>query len=333
MPYSSFSRYLVRFLVVLAFGLIGAVLASVTASAQTTPPAQSPDRCATCHVNIVAAWQDGLHAQAYSDPIFQEAWEKKGKAVECLACHTTGFVARTGEYTAEGVTCEACHGVPAEGHPPAAVMTDPGVETCANCHATTFEEWQQSKHGEQQLACTTCHQAHPQQLRLVTEEEPNALCLNCHSEEGRSDFTHLVHAEQQCADCHWHRIEREDLIAHMESGALFPTGHSGGVGTVACVTCHETFSLTETGAAVAETQQELEASGALDNMHPLLAAQVKIEELEAEVDTVKSQGANTSSLRLAQGLVIGLALGGILVFGVTRFRRHAPTFSDHHTGE
>ncbi len=333
MPYSSFSRYLFRALAVLGFGLIGAVLASATAPAQATPPLQSPDSCATCHLNIVSAWQEGLHAQAYSDPIFQEAWNKKGQAVECLACHTTGFVPRTGEYKAEGVTCEACHGIPAEGHPPAAVSTDPGVETCATCHATTFTEWQQSKHGEQQLACTTCHQAHPQQLRLVTEEEPNALCLNCHTEEGRGDFTHLVHTQQECADCHMHRIAREDLIAHMESGALFPTGHTGEVKTVACVSCHENFSLTSTGEAVTEAQQELSETGMLENRHPLLAAQVRIKELEAERDTVKAQGANTSALRLAQGVILGLAVGGILVFLVTRFRRRASFAADHdHTG-
>ncbi|MBN1966158.1 MAG: hypothetical protein JW910_16030, partial [Anaerolineae bacterium] len=65
MPYSSISRFMLRFLVILGFGLIGAVLASATAPAQATPPAQSPDSCATCHVDIVHAWQDGLHAQAY----------------------------------------------------------------------------------------------------------------------------------------------------------------------------------------------------------------------------------------------------------------------------
>ncbi len=313
MPHPSFSRFLLRFLIVVGFGLIGAVLAEAGAPTQDNPR-QAPESCATCHVDIVADWQEGTHAKAFSDPIFQESWQGQGSDIECLACHTTGYVPRTGEYTHEGVTCEACHGQTPENHPAEPVAIDPGVETCAGCHPTTVTEWEQSKHGEQQLACTTCHNPHPQQLRFDT---PEALCLNCHDEDARDDYAHLVHASQSCVDCHWHHAEAADLLAHYASGAMFPTGHTAEVQTRACVDCHST--ITETGVVEegAAAQQEM----GLVSEHPLLEAQVRIQELEAEVDTARAQGQNTSALRLAQGLIVGLAVGAIIVFGVTNFRR------------
>jgi hypothetical protein len=314
MRHASFSRYLLRFLIIIGFGMIGVVLAEAGPPTQdTTPP--PPESCAECHLDIVAAWEGGTHAQAYSDPIFQSAWQEQANALECLECHTTGFVARTGEYEHEGVTCEACHGqTPAE-HPESPVSIDPGVEICADCHTTTFTEWEESEHGNQQLACTTCHQPHPQQLRF---EEANMLCLNCHDEEARDDYAHLTHTDQECVDCHWFHADLADLQEHYMSGNLFPTGHAGKVETQSCVSCHE--EQTESGVI----EQGEEALAELDlpvSTHPLLQAQVQIKELEAEVDTVQAQGANTSALRMVQGLIIGLVVGGLGVFGVTRFRQ------------
>jgi predicted CXXCH cytochrome family protein len=314
MPRLKFSRVLLKVLVVACFGLMGAVLAEAGAPAQEGEQPQPPESCATCHIDVVASWQDSLHARAYSDPVFQEYWQAGGSDTECLACHTTGFVTRTGEYAYEGVVCEACHGETPADHPAEPVAIDPGVATCADCHPTTFSEWEQSAHGEQQLACTTCHNPHPQTLRFETED---ALCLNCHDEDARDDYVHLTHTEQQCVNCHWHHADPETSLAHYSSGSMFPTGHAAFVETRACVACHEERS---EDIAVAEGETAREEMN-LTSDHPLLEAQVRIKELEAEVDTKDAQGANTSALRLMQGLVLGVALGGVVVFGVTRVRQ------------
>lgn len=320
MPYSSISKYVVRVLIMLIFGVMGVVLAEASDPLQDDPPAQqSPDDCATCHVDVVSDWQDGLHANAYSDPIFQEHWQDQGEPTECLACHTTGFVPFSGEYDHEGVTCAACHGDVPANHPPEPVNIEANAEVCADCHTTTYSEWTQSAHGEQQLGCTTCHNPHPQTLRF---DDADALCLNCHDSSvlpAQDDYIHLVHEERQCVDCHWHHAELEDLLAHYDTGNLFPTGHDALVETRACVSCHADIS--ETG-AVEEGEQIAEELG-LTSANPLHEAAVRIEELESEVDTLEAQGANTSSLRLAQGFVIGVALGGVLIFLVTRFRRRS----------
>lgn len=320
MPYSSISKTVVRVLIMLIFGVLGVVLAEASDPGQDDPPVQqSPEDCATCHVDIVADWQDGRHAQAFSDPIFQEQWQAQGEPDECLVCHTTGFVPYTGAYEHEGVTCAACHGDAPANHPPEPMSIDSNVEVCADCHATTYNEWTNSAHGEQQLGCTTCHDPHPQELRFG---DANALCLNCHDESvtpAQDDYVHLVHSDQQCIDCHWHHGELEDLLAHYETGNLFPTGHAANVETRACVSCHEEISETD----VVEEGEQIKDELGLTSASPLHEAQVRIRELESEVQTLEAQGANTSSLRLAQGFVIGIAIGGILIFAVTRFRRRS----------
>lgn len=316
MLHSLVSRYVVPVLIIVSFAVLGAVLAEASSPAQEGQP-RSPESCATCHVDVVEQWQTGLHAQAYSDPVFQEAWQSQGSDIMCLACHTTGFNARTGDYRHEGVACEACHGETPANHPPESMVVEPGVEVCAQCHATTYTEWQQSAHGQMQLSCTTCHQPHPQTLRFETA---NALCLNCHDAEARDDYVHLTHAARECVDCHWFQGREEDLIAHYESGALFPTGHTTHVETAACVSCHAEITANP---VVQQGEQAREELG-LTTEHPLLEAQVRIEELEAELDTVDAQGANTSTLRLFQGLLVGAAVGAVAVYVVTRARRRSP---------
>src|SRR5690606_32508351 len=288
MPNASLSRVVVPALlaIALALALFGAAshveagppLQDGTPPPDVTPqpgddatPAPAPQACSECHLDVVSAWETGMHAQAYRDPVFQNAWQEGGSDPACLACHTTGYNARTQTYAHEGVTCEACHGETPANHPDEPVSINPGPEVCETCHATTVTEWERSAHGEQQLACTSCHNPHPQQL--LFEDDSVALCLNCH-EEPRDDYAHVAHPDQLCTDCHMHRAKSEDLLAHYESGALFPTGHEAVVQTVACVTCHEELAAEEgTLVTLDETVEEM---GLSESDHPLLAAQVRI---------------------------------------------------------
>ncbi len=282
-----------------------------------TPSPTPPPGCAECHIDVVAAWRTSTHAHAYSNATFQTAWQSQGQDVDCLACHTTGFVARTGEYAHEEITCEACHGATTATHPPDPVTITPGTEVCANCHPTTYTEWQRSAHGQPEFACTTCHQPHANALRFAT---PNELCLDCHSEDARDDYTHLTHPDENCVDCHWFHPKQEDLDLHVVSGDVMPTGHVGTVETVACVSCHEEI----TDSQVMQVQADaLSAMNLTASDQPILEASLRINELEAEVDTVKARGSNTAALRLAQGLIIGLAAGGIVVVGLISFHQRS----------
>jgi len=317
-----FSRYFLYLLIIVGFALIGGVLAEASGPAQEGTP-QPPQRadCAQCHLDIMQGWQTSAHALAFSDPLFQESWSAQQNNPVCLGCHTTGYKASEGTYAHAGVSCEACHGQTPENHPPAPMLVDPGVEVCADCHTTTLQEWKLSGHGEQQLACTTCHKPHPQTLRFETANE---LCLNCHQDGTAAPyepttFAHQTHVDQSCTDCHWFRPDPEDVAEHLVSGNLFPTGHTAHVETTSCTTCHAEEVLTSGATEEAPEMVEPQFTSA----NPALEAEVRIKELESEVDTVKAQAANNSALRVLQGVIVGTALGGIAIFTVMRFRRVA----------
>ena len=104
-------------------------------------PVTDPDyqTCAECHIDVVADWQDSIHATTYHSPAFQDAIAD-GVDSSCLDCHTTCYSPVTGEIGAEGVTCEACHGTTPKNHPEEPVPVLNGVDVCAECHLTTYHE-------------------------------------------------------------------------------------------------------------------------------------------------------------------------------------------------
>ncbi len=318
----SFRHYLPSLLTIAGFALLGALFSyqigahaqdtdddTDPSSATTTPVdelATEGQRCSECHLDVTQAWQDSTHAQAYADPRFQTEWVARGEDPSCLACHTTGFVPRTGTFDHPGVTCEACHGQTPANHPEVPVSVDPGVRVCADCHPTTVDEWEISGHGEQNIACVACHNPHPQEIR---QGDVNTLCLSCHEDNLSGGFAHETHMEQECADCHWHYSEVSE--EHFINGSLLPSGHDGVVETQACTDCH--VEMDEDFTAIANELNE-----DLPPDHPLLEARVRITELEAEVETVDAQGQNAAAVSLIQGLLVGAAIGGIVIFGGAR---------------
>lgn len=283
---------------ILSLGLLLVFGGYSMTAAQGTPtptPAQPVRECAECHLDIVAGWQDSAHARAYSDPAFQAAWQEKAQDKTCLACHTTGFNARTGDYAQQGVACEACHGQTPTDHPPQAVAINKGIETCAGCHTTTVNEWKLSKHGEQQLACTTCHIPHPQTLRFAEKDE---LCLNCHKEQPVG-YAHETHRDQMCVDCHWYRGISE---LHAQTGDLIPTGHDNQVETRTCTDCHADLAAKNAGAEPQPTPiRRVEAIA-------------RLSELETQVKSVRAEAENTALMRILEGAALGLVLGGGVMF-------------------
>ena len=271
--------------------------------AQATPsPAEAtyagPDFCANCHKDVHAEWKSTRHAQAFSSPIFQQNWEELGSEFACLQCHTTGYDADSSSYTAEGVTCESCHGPFVVGHPEKPMPFNPDAELCATCHTTTTNEWMASPHGAAGVDCQSCHNPHSQAPKA---ESVSALCTNCHSDPGEG-FAHSTHANSglECSNCHMYTAPTDAPAI----GGLVPTGHTFTVGSEACINCHQDTVHTRdtivalTGGAVApeaKTPAELEA-----------------EIIDLEALNLQLEASTTSNLYagLVQGAIIGLVIGG-----------------------
>lgn len=268
----------------------------------------TPQTCASCHLDSALEWQGSPHATTFHEESFQTSWLDQRSNPLCLSCHTTGFVPRTAEFDHAGVTCEACHGETPVNHPPETMPVELDSTVCADCHTSTYAEWERSGHGVEGVVCADCHDAHRATIKAESSE---ALCLSCH-ESAPDTYAHVTHPEQACVECHYHTPSSDAMTVHITTGALPPTGHQGDVFTVACVNCHGDMAAEGADAAVSES-----ASVVLER--PAVTA----------TGREQPQGPDFLlgiSPRLIEGLLVGLGLGVTLVtIGLqirARRRRH-----------
>jgi hypothetical protein len=161
--------------------------------------------CGECHQAIHAVWQTSLHANAWSNAVFQAAYHRSiesygaEKARVCLLCHAP-TVRHTQDYevkdaiTAEGITCDFCHSVSAVD---LKVEPDP---IRLNIGKT--------KYGPLRHAQSPVHQIVDSELHTRSE-----FCAACHEYRNANGLTVLgTYSEwknssyakrgTQCQDCH-----------------------------------------------------------------------------------------------------------------------------------
>jgi hypothetical protein len=111
--------------------------------------------------------------------------------------------------------------------------TDVSATKCGSCHLDTYTTFQTSAHNEEELACSSCHNPHTNELRVG---DTQALCNSCHEDEG-TFFAMTSHAEQGllCTDCHL-RVETEN--GDLGEGHAMRE-HSFAVTLDTCNECHE----------------------------------------------------------------------------------------------
>jgi hypothetical protein len=287
-------------------------------------PTPEPQDCASCHPDVGDAWGASPHALAFDDVVFNERWKSLGEPGECLLCHTTGYQATTGEYTAPGITCEACHGDVVEGHPPAVVPIRSDTDYCGTCHPITLGEWRLTGHASAGVGCTDCHNPHSQHARF---ENPDEMCINCHTDD-LGEHQNDVHVQKgiRCIECHALVIPPETPPAD----GLAPTGHSFTITPATCVACHtDTLHIGraipgyEAGAkAVAETLPETSPLPTLVAGYTGVGEDSSITP-EQQVQALEAALASTRLSTLFQGGLIGLALGGTTTYLVARNQRQS----------
>ena len=224
-----------RLFVGACFALPLGILAVVTVEAQTIDEQpSSAAECAGCHEITQAHWSESAHANSVEDPVFQAAWREQGSPSECLACHTTGFDPVSQSWKIESVSCTVCHGPDPGDHPEQIMPTDISSRMCGSCHLDTHAEWEDSIHGQENLACVRCHDPHETDLRA---EGVQTLCQSCHS-----DVTHFYgetkHAEEGllCSDCHLRVSDAADGNMGEGHGQRL---HTFTVDLQSCSQCHE----------------------------------------------------------------------------------------------
>jgi len=323
----------------LACLLIGLLAMTLTTGiALAAPPAQDEDPtpepatkdCGECHLDIANNWTHSPHAHAFDDPVFQDRWTGMGNPGDCLSCHTTNYVASTGEYSAEGVYCEACHGKADMNHPPEVVSIKADTEYCGTCHTTTLSEWKSTGHAPEGVGCMDCHDPHSQEALFEVTDD---MCINCHQEDMERYLEDLhVQKDIGCVDCHALVVPPEVI----PDDGIVPTGHAFNITPATCVACHTDalhagFSLPgyENGS---KTSTQGDEGGGIHDSSITLASDTESEPLpEQRIQALEAALASRNMAALFQGGVIGLVLGGTTAWIVARNIRRMPDASEEET--
>lgn len=148
----------------------------------------SPETCGDCHVEIYEQWQNSMHNQAHTDPVYNDVAtfmlvglkdkDELAEGESCVKCHTpvgnvTGFPLKFSddrkkvpEIATRGIQCDYCHSATGSTKPynngliiePGNGEDDPGVkrgpfsDSESDYHESAF-----SKFHTESAICGTCH--------------------------------------------------------------------------------------------------------------------------------------------------------------------------------
>jgi hypothetical protein len=137
--------------------------------------------CEGCHAGAAMTWRASLHAQSWSDPVFQRSFELEPSTF-CRDCH-----APESATPALGVACVTCHdpggtgvvlaarAAGARAQAPHPVLRDPrfaGAGACAGCHEFAFPDVaQRGDSGARMQRTMSEHRA---------SRFPDRTCASCH---------------------------------------------------------------------------------------------------------------------------------------------------------
>jgi predicted CXXCH cytochrome family protein len=206
---------------------------------EATPDRLDAAYCAECHLQVHTEWRDGMHAQAWSAPLFQAAYAEE-PLPWCRNCHAPLSAQEQGTLSREqGITCAACHVRGAEivgardvqpsrtGHAVQAVADFGGSALCAGCHQFTFPREVSTDFRPLEGGSAVHYSAEPMQS-TITEWQNSAAspkpCAECHG--GGHRFTGPTDTrwlEQQFGPAALTALDAESLSLHI---ALKPRGHA-----------------------------------------------------------------------------------------------------------
>jgi DmsE family decaheme c-type cytochrome len=183
---------------------------------------QTDDTCLGCHADKHANFERSSHGAAgvgctschsIHEAKSEEHMLKAAQPNLCYGCHTdtkAAFSQPSHHKVNEGLlTCSDCHN-------PHGTMDDKLLKRasdqnsiCTKCHAETAGPFVYEHPPLKTEGCTSCHFAHGSpNVRLLTRNNVNALCLQCHSGSvnftapGVPSFHNQANQYQACTTCH-----------------------------------------------------------------------------------------------------------------------------------
>jgi DmsE family decaheme c-type cytochrome len=167
--------------------------------ASSRPASSSPalaagdESCAECHENEVEGFRDSIHGRAFGRSLQAEA-----RGGSCESCHGSGEA----HVESEGAAADIVgFGVDSDASRSNAV--------CLECHTKDSAQmhWDTSAHQSANVACTSCHAAHPAAAdKPFVRGGVNETCLACHTDQRRGFLMRSRHplgeGKMDCTSCH-----------------------------------------------------------------------------------------------------------------------------------
>jgi len=112
-------------------------------------------------------------------------------------------------------------------------------------HHQQFIDWQQSKHAQEGVTCTSCHYVHQLGVpptRSQTSAAGSSQCFTCHVQVN-TNMAHSIHSFANCIGCHMPRIaksaESGDIHSHVFVALLPEDTLKNPKVPNSCQTCHK----------------------------------------------------------------------------------------------
>jgi hypothetical protein len=247
------------------------------------PPVSSgPDQCIECHETETNAWMASPHANT-------------------LASNEVA------------ATCESCHGEYVEDHPEAGIMKlTINSDTCADCHADTVGQLQNTVHADAGVECIGCHLSHSQEFRVTDDDR----CQSCHRESAQV-VTHSAHglADIGCTDCHVNSVPAPTddknvsfISDHLKPAVEAPDHDFTTVSDASCLGCHTEDAHNGLPALEGERVTQARMVAMAESVPDLTA---KIREAEQNNRSLMIM----APLALGFGIALGIALTGVMAMG------------------
>jgi DmsE family decaheme c-type cytochrome len=160
--------------------------------------------CASCHGNGEAHMEEGGDASLIAKP------EGRDLEMLCLSCHrnTRTMFSKRSVHSGASVTCDSCHNVHTTSSAQPKMLEEAANELCASCHpspAGSFAKPFGHNLDRGGLQCVSCHNPHGGQGRrsLKVDRSGEVACLSCHAEKrGPFVYPHVTGVTGDCLSCH-----------------------------------------------------------------------------------------------------------------------------------
>jgi DmsE family decaheme c-type cytochrome len=218
--------------------------------------------CTACHGDPAAHIESG--GEEGTIFTFGENRPAMAQTEACLSCHADAHPRfAQSSHAKSGLTCTSCHSIHSSGGDANLLATTTNLipggpegsvsATCGECHGDVLAQFQfNERHRLEEgiLDCSSCHDPHAPQSRLMLGGFKQEQCVQCHADKGGPFvFEHGSQRVEGCIACHDpHGSPNRHLLSFQSVADLcyschvvLPGFHTRFENTTQCTNCHSTI--------------------------------------------------------------------------------------------